>query len=76
MSKLSPEPGIIPRSGSAAYRGDEELVSGEELGKMTCDAGTVIMTENGGIRIFCTLPREHGVRKHYDDAFSYEWENS
>lgn len=76
MPKLSPEPGIVPRSGAAAHRGDEKLVSGETMGEVTCDTGTVIMTENGAIKIFCTLPKGHGVRRHYDEAFSHEWENS
>lgn len=76
-------PGVQSESDEVHESGREDDSSVGELGSvqseklaesedMTCGVTTLIVTENGRIRVRCTLDaRKHKV--HWDKVFSKEW---
>ena len=58
-----------PCGGQLASVHSEELAEPKDL---TCHATTLLVTENGRIRVHCTMKRKPR-HVHYDEIFSKEW---
>jgi len=57
--------------GKLASVQSEELDEPKDLGY--CQATTLLVTENGRIRVHCTMKRKPR-HVHYDEIFSKEWQ--
>jgi hypothetical protein len=78
MPEVQPECGGVHESGREDDSSGRELasVSEQELAEpedLTCPATSTLITENGRIKVRCTVK---GKKRHvhYDEIFSKEWQ--